>query len=33
MTIAGHVGAIDDEESLAVALVPLAIEHVGDGVS
>ena len=33
MTMAGHVRAIDDEESLAVALVPLAVEHVGDGIS
>ena len=33
MAVAGDVHAIDDEERLAIALVPFAVEYVGDGVS
>jgi hypothetical protein len=33
VAIAWHVRPIDDEKALAVALVPLGVEYVGDGVS
>jgi hypothetical protein len=32
MAIARHIHAIDDEEPLAAALVPFAVEDVGDDV-
>jgi len=32
VTVPGHIRAIDDEKALAVALVPLAVEDVSNGV-